>query len=58
MRRLVNIIYKVLKEDIEYQSPDELVNQCKISFRERVKQKEEKSKKKQQLKENNLHKVN
>ena len=58
MRRLVNIICKVLKEDIEYQSPDELVSQCKISFRERVKQKEEKLKKKQQLKEKNLHKVN
>lgn len=63
MRRLTNIIYKVLKEDMEYQHPEELIEKCKVSFRERTKLEEEKQKKKQELKEKrlkekNLYKVN
>lgn len=63
MRRLTNIIYKVLKEDMEYQHPEELKEKCKVSFRERVKIEEEKKKRKQELKEKrlkekNLYKVN
>ena len=51
MRRLINIIYKILKEDKEYESPEKLVKQCKESFRERIKTEEEKLKKKQEEKE-------
>ena len=63
MRRLINIVYKILKEDIEYQEPKELTEKCKVSFRERTKLEEEKKKKKQELrekrlKEKNLYKVN
>lgn len=51
MRRLVNIVYKILKEDIEYQSPEELVEKCNVSFRERVKEEKEKLLKKKELRE-------
>lgn len=51
MRRLNNIIYKILKEDKEYQSPTELIEQSINSFRERKKLEEEKLKKKKLLKE-------
>ena len=50
MRRLTNIIYKILKEDREYQTPTELLNTSINSFRERKKLEEEKLKKKQELK--------
>lgn len=39
MRRMVNIMYKVLKEDVEYVEPTELLEQCKKSFTERMEQK-------------------
>ena len=54
MRRLINIIYKVLKEDIEYQNPLELEESCKNSFRERKRLEEEKLKKKKELKEKHM----
>lgn len=51
MRRLNNIVYKVLSEKIEYQIPTELLDQCKNYFRERNQLEEEKIKKKLKLKE-------
>lgn len=51
MRRLTNIIYKILKEDREYQTPTELLEQSIKSFRERKKLEEEKLNKKKILKE-------
>ena len=46
MRRMINIIYRVLKDDKEYEEPTELLEQCKKSFTDRMKQKklEEESK--------------
>lgn len=51
MRRLTNIIYKILKEKRDYETPTELLNTTINSFRERKKLEEEKLKKKQELKE-------
>lgn len=51
MRRLINIIYKVLKEDKDYVSPTDLIEQSINSFRERKKLEEEKLNKKKLLKE-------
>lgn len=51
MRRLTNIIYKILKEDRDYETPTELLNTSINSYRERKKIEEEKLKKKQELKE-------
>lgn len=58
MRRLNNIVYKILKENIEYQTPIELEEKCKNSFRERNKLKEEKVKQKEKLKENRMKEKN
>lgn len=51
MRRLTNIIYKILKEDREYESPTELLEKSINSFRERKKLETEKLNKKKLLKE-------
>ena len=39
MRRMVNIIYRVLKDDKPYEEPTELLEDCKKSFKERLEQK-------------------
>ena len=46
MKRTCNIIYKMLKNNIEYKTPTELIEECNNSFRERKKLEEEKNKKK------------
>ncbi len=51
MRRTCNIIYKILREEKQYQAPEELVEQCQNSFRERKQLEEEKIKQKKEKKE-------
>lgn len=36
MRRMVNIMYRILKYDIPYEEPTELLEECKKSFTERI----------------------
>lgn len=50
MRRTCNIIYGILKNNVEYQPPTNLIEECKSSFRERKKLEEEKQKLKKQKK--------
>ena len=56
MRRMINIIYKVLKYDIEYETPNELLEECKRSFKDRYNQQlmEEELKKQKKSKKNVL----
>lgn len=51
MRRTCNIIYGILKNDIEYQRPKQLEEDCMNAFRERKKQEEEKLKLKNEKKD-------
>ena len=51
MRRTCNIIYGILKNETEYSPPQELIEQCKNSFRERKQLEEEKIKLKKEKKE-------
>lgn len=51
MRRTCNIIYGILKNETEYIPPQELIEQCKNSFRKRKQLEEEKIKLKKEKKE-------
>ena len=46
MRRMVNIIYYLLKNNVEYKHPNDLNEKCNISYRERKQIEEEKLTKK------------
>ena len=51
MRRTCNIIYGILKNETEYNSPQELIEQYKNSFRERKQLEEEQERLKKEKKE-------
>ena len=51
MRRTCNIIYGILRNDMEYQRPKQLEEDCMNAFRERKKQEEEKLKLKNEKKD-------
>lgn len=50
MRRTCNIVYRILKDNKEYEPPIQLIEKCTNSFRERVKEEKLKKERKQQEK--------